>query len=72
MRRSFLTTFFSIGVLPLAAALPAQNLVRDLTPATASTVGGNPGLAVIAGGIAYFATADQYGRELWRTDGTLR
>jgi hypothetical protein len=30
------------SVLPLAA-MPAQNLVRDLTPATASTVGGNPG-----------------------------
>jgi ELWxxDGT repeat protein len=68
MNRQLLSTFV-VTLLPLAAS-PAQNLVRDLTPATASTVGGNPGTAVICNGIAYFAAADLYGRELWCTDGT--
>jgi hypothetical protein len=48
MNRQLLSTFV-FTLLPLAAS-PAQNLVRDLTPATASTVGGNPGTAVICNG----------------------
>lgn len=46
MHRQLLVAVCS-WLLPLAAALPAQTLVRDLTPAGASTVGGNPGTAVI-------------------------
>src|SRR4030095_1482692 len=68
MNRQLLSILVS-SVLPLAAT-PAQNLVRDLTPASASTVGGNPSTAVICNGVAYFTASDQYGRELWRTDGT--
>ena len=50
-------------VLPFAllslAALPAQNLVRDLTPAAASSVSGSPGLGVVCNGLSFFTATDQ-------------
>ena len=48
---------------PLAAALPAQSIVRDLTPAAASSAGSNPGPAVVQGNVAWFAITDAYDRD---------
>ena len=61
------------GVLLAAVATAtakAQTLVRDLTPASGSSTGSAPGVAVVAGGVAWFAATDAFGRELWRTDCT--
>ncbi|MCA8974850.1 MAG: hypothetical protein KDC98_09010, partial [Planctomycetes bacterium] len=61
------TSFFLLSL----TSLRAQTLLQDVQLAP---VGGNPDSSitefVVIGNQAYFAATNQYGRELWVTDGT--
>jgi ELWxxDGT repeat protein len=56
--------------LLLAACLPAQSLVRDLTPPPGSPASSFPGIAAAIGSLGFFAATDEFGSELWRSDST--
>lgn len=66
---SALAIALMLGVLSLADTALAQSLVRDLSPNVLGR-SSNPQPLVVAGGIGFFVATDQYGDELWRTDGS--
>src|SRR5262245_25778762 len=64
---------FAVPVFLAALAptwLPAQTPIRDFTPSTGSVFGSHPGPMTALNGIGYFGATDEFGVELWRTDGT--
>lgn len=60
---------FPLLLAAAAAPAAAQTLVADLNTTTIGR-SGNPGPLTVAGGLGFFVATDQYGDELWRTDGT--
>src|SRR5687768_2541634 len=68
MKHSPIRVVILAAMLP--ALLPAQSPIRDLTPAPSSAVGSFPGPVAALAGIGYFGATDEFGVELWRTDGT--
>ncbi len=59
------------SALLLCGITSAQSQVADFTPQTIGR-SGNPTATVTAGGLAFFVALDQFGQELWRTDGSTQ
>ena len=60
------------AMLLLLGASTAQGVVRDIAPPKTIQPSGSPSDFVTLNGIAYFVASDEFGRELWRSDGTAQ